>query len=300
MNGSPTEPSVGIVLLNWNTYSETKACLSSLKEVSYKNADVVVVDNNSQDDSADKLESEFEWITLIRNDTNRGFAGGCNVGIEYFKHRDYKYVLLLNNDTVVEPGFIEPLVQTAEAHQCVAGVSSVIEYKDDEGIWFAGGEFDPILVRWHRETEIKSGRTYETGFITGAVFLMPIPAIEELGTLNESFFFGGEDQDFVYRAHQNGWRFFIAPDSVVLHEVGAASETGSPFKYYHATRNRILFSSLHHSSLEKVQFTMYFIVSRIIRIIQWLYFWEIDRTRAVAIGISDAICDNEIRKPSEF
>lgn len=124
--------------------------------------------------------------------------------------------------------------------------------------------------------------------------------VESLGLFNDRFFFGGEDQEYVYRAKQNGWRFFVAPKSVISHEIGAASDTGSPFKFYHATRNRLLFSKLHHTPSQRLQFHIFFVMTRLFRFFQWGFTGETDRIRAVASGISDTVCGKPAKKPSEL
>src|SRR5205823_1889527 len=108
-------PRVGIIILNWNSYQVTSECLLSLRKLNYPNTEIVLVDNGSSDDSADRLQNEFPEIRVLRNPENLGFPGGNNVGIRYVLDRGADYLLLLNNDTVVQPDFLRELVQVAES-----------------------------------------------------------------------------------------------------------------------------------------------------------------------------------------
>ena len=100
-----------IILVNWNGYDLTQACLESLKELQYSNFQTVLVDNGSIDGSGEKLKTEFPAITLLTSPENNGFTGGNNLGIQWALDHSYDQILLLNNDTLVEPDFLNPLVK---------------------------------------------------------------------------------------------------------------------------------------------------------------------------------------------
>jgi len=130
---------VGIVVLNYKNYEDTIACLRSLAEITYQNTEIIVVDNDSQNDSLEYIRKDLvcrhvpycmfvedsidthsysvsENTILLQSDSNRGYAAGNNIGIRLALERKADYILILNNDTVVEKNFIEPLVQYAEDH----------------------------------------------------------------------------------------------------------------------------------------------------------------------------------------
>ena len=100
---------LAIVIINWNSYDLTSDTLASLSSTSYKNYDIIVVDNFSTDNSAAQLENNFSSIILLRSDENKGFTGGNNLGFEYAINKGYEYVMMLNNDVAVESNFLEPL-----------------------------------------------------------------------------------------------------------------------------------------------------------------------------------------------
>ena len=101
---------VYIVLLNFNSYEDTSDCLSSIRDCSYKNLSVIVIDNASKDDSLHRLREQFDECIFIESKNNLGFAGGCNLGLKYALENGCDYALLLNNDTVVKPDFVEHLI----------------------------------------------------------------------------------------------------------------------------------------------------------------------------------------------
>ena len=106
-------PKVFIIILNWNGYQDTVECLQSVRRLTYPSCKVIVVDNGSSDGSAAKLKEEFKEVFYIENKENLGFATGNNVGISYALENGADYILLLNNDTVVEPMVLEDMVRIA-------------------------------------------------------------------------------------------------------------------------------------------------------------------------------------------
>src|SRR4051812_28779275 len=108
-------PQIAAVVLNWNNYQDSRDCLLSLQQATYPRLRVVLVDNGSSDGSGEQLAAEFPGADFMSNTTNLGFARGCNVGTRHALAHGADYVLLLNNDTVVTAGFLEPAVATAEA-----------------------------------------------------------------------------------------------------------------------------------------------------------------------------------------
>src|SRR3972149_12039405 len=97
-------PRVSVVVLNWNGLADTRECLESLKAVSYPDYRVIVIDNGSREDEARALQSAFgDFARVVRSETNLGFAGGANIGIREALSQGSDYVLLLNNDTTVDP-----------------------------------------------------------------------------------------------------------------------------------------------------------------------------------------------------
>lgn len=296
------QPHVGIVILNWNGYKDTANCLVSLCDIDYRNYSVLVVDNGSKDGSGEQIDREFPDVQVLFTEENLGFAGGCNVGIRELLEDGVDYILLLNNDTIVEPDFLGPLVDTAERHNRVAAVGSIVRRMDTNNVWSAGGMFRPIFARLDVNQHDIAQTEYETGFISGASLFIPRKAIEKLGMLDEAYFYGFEDQEFAYRAKKNSWSLYINSDSVVHHKVGSSSGEGNDFRFYHATRNRLTFASTHLSPPKRIVFLLFFSFTRLFRIVQWGIFdrQHSTRVRGILLGIWDTILGADTRKPKDF
>ena len=130
---------VAIILINWNSYEFTNDCINSLIQNSYPHFDIIVVDNNSQDGSAANLRSEHPGIILLEASENLGFAGGNNLAIEFAVHNGYEYVLLLNNDTIVEPDFLKHLVCYMDQHPEAGAIQPRIYFNHDRTLLWNGG-----------------------------------------------------------------------------------------------------------------------------------------------------------------
>src|SRR4051794_35948913 len=119
-------PKVSTIVLNWNRYEISRDCIESLLRATYSNHEIVFVDNGSKDGSGERIRREYPQVVYVQNDKNLGFSRGCNAGIRVAMGRGADYVLLLNNDTLVEPGFLEPLVETAERDRDIGLISGKI------------------------------------------------------------------------------------------------------------------------------------------------------------------------------
>lgn len=239
-------PKVGVVLLNWNGYDLTKACVDSLLRASYPNMETIVIDNGSDDDSADRLVQELPFINFLQNSENLGFARGCNVGIRAALEGGADYVLLLNNDAIVSPGFLEPLVSCAMSNPR-AGLASgkILLDGDRQRIWFAGGRVSRLYgatVRGHLALDTGVFDHCErTGACTGAMMLISREVVERLGALPEEYFFGMEEWDYSLTVKRAGYDLLYCGKSVVHHRSDGSHENTSPKFLYCGHRNRLVF-----------------------------------------------------------
>ncbi len=236
-----------IILLNWNNLSDLKECLNSLVRIDYLNYEIILVDNGSSDDSAEKIKKMFPQIIPIKNDENLGFAEGNNVGIRYAMAKGADYILLLNNDTVVEPDFLSILVRVAESDAEIGIVGPRIFFYDSKTLWFAGG----ILNRktgftYHlgegRQDVDQFDKIIEADFISGCAMLIKKSVLMKIGFLDKDYFNSHEDADFCLRAKNAGFKILFEPKAVIYHKL-ARSMGGrkSPFYLYYRTRNHLLF-----------------------------------------------------------
>lgn len=250
-------PRVTVVTLNWNGRDDTLGCLESLSSIVYPAFDVVAVDNASRDDSVAVIRANFPGVTVIENRDNEGFTGGCNVGIRWALERGADYVLLLNNDTVVAPDFLDQLVRAAEAHPEV-GIAGpkIFNYDRPQQLWFAGTRtnysFGRRLALGHRGWgEVDVGQ-YDTptrvGFLSGCAMLVRRKVFTAVGTFDPAFFAYFEDADFCLRAAAAGFALLYVPQSRIWHKAATSagdSSSYSPVTVYLGTRNRLLFMRKH-------------------------------------------------------
>jgi GT2 family glycosyltransferase len=257
-------PSVKIITLNWNGLQDTREFLLSLKKISYTDYSVDVIDNNSSNDDGEKLKCEFGgYINVVELKKNLGFAGGNNYGIRKTLEDDSKYILLINNDTVVEPDFLDILINEIEADSKIGMISPIIYFYSDPGnIWSAGGK-----ISWLRSSGFAKGylpkhsdRIRRTDFISGCCMLIRRKVIEDIGLFDESFFLYLEDADLCYRAKKKGYKIMTVSNSKIYHKVGNASkETNSLIPLYFTTRNRLYFAKKHFPKTYFIQFLYLFI-----------------------------------------
>ena len=231
---------VGIVLLNWNGCEDTKVCVSSLRELRYADYEIIVVDNDSSDGSAAQLRKEFPEIAVIETGWNRGFSGGCNVGIRRALSQGADFVWLLNNDTKVDPDALQAMIDKTFNTPDVGACGSAIYCMDSPQCVQAwgGGYINFWLGRSRHYLRPVPDDSIE--FITGASMLISREAIESVGFLDEGFFMYWEDADYCFRLRAAGWKLAVAGQSRVWHQGSASVGRGSAKldRYFNASAAR--------------------------------------------------------------
>lgn len=232
---------ISVIIPNWNGINYLPECLSSLQKQTFKNYEVIVIDNGSRDNSVNFIKTEYPWIKLIELPENTGFAVACNVGIEAAKGR---YVAMLNNDTVVSPEWLESLFTVASSDEKIGMVASkillnfetreidsvgMLLYPDGIGRQRGRGEFDMGQFDQDKETLYPSA--------CAALYRMDM--LYEIGYFDEDFFAYCEDTDLGLRGRLAGWKAFFAPNAVVLHKYSETGGKYSALKAVQIERNRI-------------------------------------------------------------
>lgn len=242
-----------IILLNWNSYEHTANCIASLQNVTPANFDVIVVDNGSSDGSGTMLKQNFAHIKYIQAPTNLGFAGGNNKGFEYAIAHGYEYSLMLNNDTFVEPNFLELLTNYMDAHKNVGAIQPKIFFNNNrQKIWNGGSYFLSWLGWTYSKNYMRTAGPAQNNFaevdwITGCALLVRTSIVQQIGALNDHFFIYYEDVDFSFRIRQAGYKLIFHPQSVIYHIAGMANKAkvkgkegyANPYVHYLNFRNHI-------------------------------------------------------------
>ena len=234
------EETLFVIVLNWNGESVIEPCLRSLLSVRGVDLRIIVVDNDSDDGSPEIVRQKFPGVELIVNDSNLLFAEGNNVGVRRATELGGRYFLLLNNDTVVDPGFALPMLETMRRDGSVGIVGPQICYFDDpERIWYGGGGFYPLIwIPRHmdiRRLNTEVSRTAgETAYVTGCALMFRLELVQDIGLLDPSYGMYCEDVDFCQRAREKGWMCRYEPSARVWHKVSAGSGGGfTPYKMEH-------------------------------------------------------------------
>jgi GT2 family glycosyltransferase len=233
-----------IIVLNWNGEAVIVPCLRSLLGVTEVPLRIIVVDNASTDDSVAIVRGEFPEVEVIENERNLLFAEGNNAGLRRAFDAGGRYMLLLNNDTEVDPRFASAMLSALHSDSSVGIVGPKILYHDDpRRIWYGGGDFFPVLgVPRHQsirriDGSFTDGRR-DTGYVTGCALLVRREVIEDIGLLDPHYVMYCEDVDFCLRARRAGWRCVYEPNAVVWHKVSASSGGGmTPYKLEHRLRS---------------------------------------------------------------
>lgn len=254
MQKKPVKPiKHAVVLVNYNGWADTAVCLKSIQQA--KDAPhVIVVDNNSQDESVVKLREAFPGLDLISSQVNLGFSGGNNLGIKKALRLGAKVVYILNNDTTVDPNLFYRAYRYVEGKNRIAGgkiyYAKGYEYhatQKDKGniLWYAGGYMDwSMAVSRHRGVdEVDQGqydKIQDTDFISGCFMAIPRRVINKLGVFDERFFLYLEDSDYCQRAQNSGIELKYNPALILYHRNSSSTGPGSPLVDYYMTRNRLL------------------------------------------------------------
>ncbi len=237
---------IHIITLNWNGYEDTSELLNSLKKINSPEFKVFVVDNNSTGDDVQKLELNYNgFIDILKCDSNLGFAGGNNVGIKQALNENADFILLINNDTVVEPDFLKVLMDKIDSETDIGIVAPQINYYNNPNkIWSAGGKIKKI-----RSSGFARGDIYEkdistndrfVDFVSGCCMLIKKEVFQKVGLFDEKFFLYVEDADFCYRVRKAGYKILIASLSKIFHKIHNSTQNElQTIPLYYTTRNRL-------------------------------------------------------------
>ncbi len=238
MNASPR---VGIVVLNYNGQHCLPLCLASLDALLYKEKDIIVVDNASEDGSLDEARNRFPHFTYVRNEKNEGFAKGMNLGMQLALRRGAEWVWIFNYDAIALPTSLGHLIMVAKGMPKAGLLSPLIYEADGERLWFAKGRIDFWRMRTLHtlpKREASAQKAYSSDFLTGCALLIKKAVIENIGFLDERFFLYYEDADYSLRAIQAGFACMVVPEAKVLHSEVSRE---NPKKIYFLVYSGLLF-----------------------------------------------------------
>ena len=265
------EPSVYVLVINWNGMEHVDACFRSLLDSSYTNARFILLDNGSDDGSDTYVEEQFAFdsrVKIWRLGTNLGWGGGNNAGIKRAMDEGADYVLLLNNDTWTAPDALEELVRQAEAYPGAGAFAPKMLLYDDPGILNSlGVEVSYIGSAWDigiGEPDRPERHTSRPvpGVCGGAMFLR-VSALREVGMLDPRFGIYYDDVDLCFRMWQGGYTCLSCPTAVFHHKFSATLGKGVRKKRALAERNRLRFLFLNFPFCYLLRFFPYLILAEL-------------------------------------
>ncbi|MBU0976180.1 MAG: glycosyltransferase family 2 protein [Patescibacteria group bacterium] len=258
------EPLVFIIVLNWNGFEETVECLKQLEAVDYSNFKVVVVDNGSKNNEAERIKEKYSKIILIKNKSNKGFVVANNQGVQIALKGGAKYILFLNNDTYFHKDFLGKLVDYMETKENVGICGPVIKYYNSDRVWSAGGKY----IYFGLAKQLWKGKKYGefkevvkepqlVEFVSGCALLIRESIVRKIGMLDPIYFAYVEDVDICFRCKKAGFEVILVPESVVEHK--KSSTTGvegsrkfSALQTFLIIRNNILFARKNLSGFARL------------------------------------------------
>lgn len=337
------KPKVAIIILNWNGWKDTIECLESLYKITYKNYDVILVDNGSEDESIKKIKeyckgkievkSKFfkynlgnkpikiieytreetengsdkereiadlpsnRKLILIRNEKNYGFAEGNNIGMRYaLKTLNPDYILLLNNDTVVDKDFLKDLVKVGERNERIGIIGPKICYYDNpKKVWSAGGKINLFTGATGNIGDGDPQDNYKgikcVDYVSGCSLLIKSKVIKKIDLIDTKYFLYFEETDWNIRAHKHGYTSAINCDVQILHKSGASVRKVKDINYYYFTRNKLILIQKHGQIIHFLTFIPLFLMRFIAQFSFNFLKGEFRKCRYMTKGLKDFITE---------
>lgn len=271
---SKPDSKIAIIILNWNGLKDTLECLESLKNLNYRNYDIILVDNGSTDGSLSVIQERFPHIQYIALPENLGFAGGNNAGIDLALKTGAEFFLLLNNDTIVASDLLNRFLETF-ADNPQAGILGARIYLFDQkdtldhlgGMWIKS-QARMQLIGYRKKDSIVPNLILPLDYVCGACMIIKRIVIETIGTLESRYFLYWEENDFCLRAQRAGFLSFSCPQAKIWHKVSASIIGGRPHATYFIWRGRLLWIERQYPPLERLCIYCKIIIPSLLKLIK--------------------------------
>jgi hypothetical protein len=233
-----TTPLVSIIIVNWNTKNYLKQCIDSLNSQTYRNFEIILVDNNSKDDSVSFVKQNYPNVTIIQNENNVGYGEGNNIG---FRHSNGTIFVLVNPDAILETNWISLLVSVLQSSDKIAAVTGKIFYADSNGngdkifsTWSKINTLSGNPVNFHHDEPIS-----KVDYLSGAVMMIKKEIVDKIGFIDTDYFLYFEETDWCARILRLGYDLIYVPNAMAWHVVSPL--LNSEKKIFFMERNRIQF-----------------------------------------------------------
>lgn len=297
------EPRVVIVIPNYNLKSDLDECLESLKISEYTNMEVVVVDNDSTDDSVEFIKKTHPWVRVIALDYNGGYASALNEGILYSWISNPKYFLLLNNDTLVPPDTIGELVKSIEKDSKIAIAAPKIIYHDQPEMIFSLGDriypWLPLPIRFGKQKRDKPAynQTLEFDYVFGCALLVRATVFAEIGLFDTSYFMFYEDADFCRRVREHGYRIVRVGQTIIRHKSSRSVKKEPKRMTFFRARNRSRFFKRYKHGPHPILTLIALILGSVMTVMKHLYTRRFEKINPYINGAWRGLVD-ELPEPT--
>lgn len=251
---SNISPSLSIITVSFNGLDDTLELLQSLEKANCESIEVIVVDNASEVDHSHGIGHRFPDVKVIRSETNLGFAGGNNLGIQVAKGR---FLMLLNNDTLVHPDFATAILDAFKVQPNAGIIASKIQFTHSPNVLqFAGSSpINPYTIAsfaigYGEKDAGQYDVPIQSPIAHGAAMTVSREAIDRVGPMTDDYFLYYEEIDWCHRIKQAGFEIWFEPSSLIYHKESMSTGKSSPLKEYYKTRNRILFARRNLSGVQ--------------------------------------------------
>ena len=252
---------VAIIILNWNGKKDTLECLESVFKIEYGNFDVIVVDNGSNDGSVKAIQNKFPEVNVLETGKNLGYAGGNNFGIRYALKKGTDFILILNNDVVVDSQLLNEFINAWKLFP-EGGIfaGKIYYFSQPKVIWYAGAKrvrhtaYFKHIGQGCRDNGKDFNTILETDYASGCAFFVNVSVFKKIGLFEERFFLTYEESDFCYRARRAGFKCYFVPEAKVWHKVSISfgGENSALFKYFMA-RNKLLWAEKNLNFFKRLE-----------------------------------------------
>lgn len=244
------QPSTLAIIVTYNSSKDIEIALKALQSCR-KLVDVVVVDNASSDTTVEQLAA-YPWVKVLAQSENLGYAGGNNIGLKYAQKHGYTHSLIVNPDVMLEKKNLTKLIASLDERPDYGVMCPVLTYSDGKTVWYAGAHintkyFEPMIDHYREPlSSLPKHGVESVESMIGAVALVRMAALKEVGLMDEQFFLYCEESDWSLTFRAKSWLVGCDMGVHFVHNVSSSTGgEGSLLQQYYYTRNVLLFAQKH-------------------------------------------------------